>query len=266
MVKDKTFIFVLMIRCMKNDIEKWWNNTAKKYQKESKIGTDSAHYGPYSSNENKLRLLGNVKRKNILELGCGGGQCSISFAKQGAKCTGLDLSEEQIKHAKKLAKKEKVSVKFLKKDIQTLEGIKSESYDIVFSAFALQYVSDLTKCFKEISRVLKKKGIFVFSLDHPFYLSLSTETLKILNYNQSGKIEEIITWPDGSKHKFVMYKRKVSEIIDSVLESRLSLEKLIEPFDKKGEKAWKGGYWKNVYPKKLVEKVGPTIIFKTKKN
>jgi len=115
--------------------------------------------------------LGNVKGKRTLEKGCGGGQCSIAFAKQGAMTTGIDISEEQIKFAKKLAKKEKVEVKFYMGNIENLKQIKSKSQDIVFSSYALQYIKNLKKCFKEVYRVLKNKGIFVFSLDHPFLVS-----------------------------------------------------------------------------------------------
>jgi len=251
---------------MTKEIKKWWNEASKGYQEDSKIRTKSAHYGPYAPDESKLKLLGNVKGKKILEIGCGGGQCSIAFAKQGAKCTGLDLSKEQLKHAEELAKKEKVSVNFLEHDIQMLKGIKSNHYSIVFSAFALQYVPDLRKCFSEVYRVLKKGGIFVFSFDHPFYSSLSTETFKIIqNYNKSGKIEETETWSDGSKHKFVAYRRKISDIFDSILKADLVVEKIIEPFDKKTEKAWKEGNWKKIYPPRFVEMICPTIIFKTKK-
>lgn len=245
-------------------IEKRWDKLSSTYQKDSKIGTRSAHYGPYAPDENKLNLLGNVKGKKILEMGCGGGQCSIAFAKQGARCTALDISSEQLKYAEELAKKENVSIEFLKKDIQTLKGIKSSNYDIVFSSYSLQFIFDLTKCFKEVHRVLKKGGIFVFSFEHPFFSSLSPETFKInKNYNKAEKIEETETWPDGSKTKFIAYRRKISHIFHSIQETNLVLENIIEPLQKR--KDWKEGRWKNIYPQKLIEKIGPTIIFKTKK-
>lgn len=79
---------------MEKEIKKWWEEIAQDYQKKYKIPTKSAHYGPYSPDEDKLNLLGSIKRKKILEIGCGGGQCSIAFAKQGAKCIGLDISEK----------------------------------------------------------------------------------------------------------------------------------------------------------------------------
>ncbi|MBI4163878.1 MAG: class I SAM-dependent methyltransferase [Candidatus Aenigmarchaeota archaeon] len=251
---------------MTKEIEKWWNEASKSYQESSQIETKSAHYGPYAPNENKYRMLGNVKGKRILEIGCGGGQCSIAFAKQGAKCTGLDLSSDQLKHAEDLAKKNKVSVKFQKHDIQSLGGFRSNYYDIVFSAFALQYIPDLTRCFKEIFRVLRKGGLFAFSFEHPFYSSISTVTFRVdKNYNKSEKIKEIETWPDGSKHTFVAYRRKVSEIFGSLLKAGFSIENIIEPFDRKSENAWRKGYWKKIYPKKLIEMIGPTIIFKARK-
>lgn len=245
---------------MVKEVEKWWDEVSKYYQEEKKISTKSVHYGPFSPDEDELRLVGNVRGKKILELGCGGGQCSIAFAKRGAKCTGIDISKKQLEYAEALAKKEKVKVKFIRGDIQTLRGIKSKSYDVVFSAFAFQYIPNLTKCFKEVYRVLKKNGLFVFSLDHPFYLTINPKTLKIeRSYYKTGKHEEIETWPDGTKHKFVIYRRKVSDIYNSLIKAGFFVEKIIEPLTLRKKQ------WTEEYPKELVKLIGPTIIFKARK-
>ena len=247
------------------EIKKWWEETSKNYQEKSKIGTSSAHYGPFAPDEKRLKLLGNVKGKKILELGCGGGQCSIAFAKQGAKCTGIDISKEQLKFAENLAKKNKVNVNFIQGSFQDLKKIKPNSHDIVFSAFALQYSPDLEKALKQVYRILRKRGLFVFSFDHPFYSVLDPKTMKVINnYNKAGKLIEISEW-DGKKHKFVAYLRKISEIYDAILNSGLSLERIIEPYDKKAEKAWRADFWKKIYPVSLCKLVTPTIIFKTRK-
>lgn len=251
---------------MVKEIENWWDEVSKGYQEDSDLYTKAAHYGPFCPDEDKLKLLGTVKGKKILELGCGGAQCSIAFAKKGAVCTGIDISKEQLKYAEKLAKKNKVKIKLIKGNIQTLRGIKSNSYDIVFSAYAFQYIPNLTKCFKEVHRVLKKNGVFVFSFDNPFYLTLNTKTGKVeKSYFKTGRHEEIETWPDGSKHKFVMYYRKVSDIYNSLMESKFFVEKIIEPSFYKGQQAWRRKRWKEIYPEKLVKLIPPTIIFKAKK-
>ena len=50
-----------------------------------------------------MQLIGSVKNKHVLELGCGGAQCSIAFAKKGAIVTAVDVSSVEIEFAKKLA-------------------------------------------------------------------------------------------------------------------------------------------------------------------
>src|SRR3990167_9036064 len=123
---------------MTKETKKWWEQVSEWYQKESKIPI-SIHYGPGSPNEDKLKLLGNLKGKNVLEIGCGGAQCGIAMAKKGAKVTGIDISEQQLKFAKELARKNKVNIKFIQRDFRKFPEIKSDSQDIVFSAYALQY-------------------------------------------------------------------------------------------------------------------------------
>ena len=245
---------------MTKDVEKWWDEASPYFQEEAKLSTKTVQYGPFGSTENKLKLLGNIKNKKILEIGCGGAQCSIAFAKKGAKCTGIDVSRKQIEYAKVLIRKNKVNVKVIKGDIQTLPYIQSNGYDIVFSAMALQYIPNLTTSFKEVYRVLKKGGLFVFSLDHPFYRTISPKDLKIKkSYNKTGKEEHKEVWPDGSKHKFVIYKRKVSDMVNRLVEAKFHIEKMVEPLDL----SYKG--LEKDFPKRLAKLVGPTIIFKARK-
>ncbi len=56
---------------MTKETKKWWESASEYYQKISKIPID-VHYGPGSPNEKHFKLLGNVKGKKILEIGCGG--------------------------------------------------------------------------------------------------------------------------------------------------------------------------------------------------
>lgn len=251
---------------MTKEIKKWWDETSKSYQKSSLIHTNSAHYGPYAPDENELKLLGNIKNKKILEIGCGGGQCSIAFAKQGALCTGIDISKEQLKYAEKLSKKNRVKIRFICGSFQNLSKIKSNSMDIVFSAYALQYSPNLKKVFTDINRILKRKGLFVFSFDHPFYSIIDPKTHKIKeSYFDTGRHESIEVWKDNTKHKFVLYKRKVSDIYNNLVVTEFFVEKIIEPLSLKNQVAWTKGFWEKFYPKNTVKLLGPTIIFKARK-
>ena len=243
---------------MPNETKKWWESASADYQKESNIPID-IYYGPSSPNEENLKLIGSVKNKSVLEIGCGGAQCSIAFAKKGAKVTGIDISEEQLKFARELSKKNKVQIKFYQGDIKKLPQIKSRSQDIVFSAFALHYVDDLLSCFKEVNRVLKMKGLFVFSLDHPMYRTIDSKSLKLKDsYFNVGK--ETFTFSDPTK-KFICYKHTIGKIYDVLMKANFLVERIIEPDSRKH---YPYDPWYNLwdYKPKLLKMVPPTIIFK----
>lgn len=244
---------------MTKEIKKWWEDNSIYYQEESKIPVD-IHYGPGSPNESKLKLLGNLRGKKVLEIGCGGAQCGVAMAKQGAKVTGVDLSREQLKFAKELAKKNKVKIPFIQRDIKNLSPIKSNSQDVVFSAYALLYIDDLKKCFKEAYRVLKKQGIFVFSFDHPFHSIIDKKTMKVRrSYFKTGRYSE--KYPDGT---WVGYSWKVSDIFNWLVDAGFTVEKILEPDSRKRHKGdpWYG-LWD--YKKKILDIIPPTIIFKARK-
>lgn len=246
---------------MTKETKKWWEYSSESYQKESNIPID-IHYGPGAPNEKELKLLGNIKGKKILEIGCGGSQCGVAMAKKGAKVTGIDISNEQLKFAKNLAKKNKVSITFYQGDIINLKQIKSNSQDLVFTAWALHYVDNLEKCFKEVYRVLKKEGVFVLSTPHPFYDTIDSKTLKLKrSYFNSGKHVEI--YSDKTK-MFVFFDHTFSDIINSIVNSKLKIEKVIEPDSRK---KYKGDPWYSLWDfnKKMMYYFPPTLIIKTRK-
>jgi ubiquinone/menaquinone biosynthesis C-methylase UbiE len=246
---------------MTKETKKWWEFSSQDYQKKCKIPVD-IHYGPGSPNEKHLKLLGNLKGKKVLEIGCGGAQCGIAMARQGAKVIGMDISEEQLKFARVLAEKNKVKIKLYQGDIKKLSQIKSNSQDIVFTAWVLHYVDNLKSCFKEVNRVLKKNGLFVCALPHHFHDIVDSSSLKLKkSYFETGRQVQI--YSDKTK-KFVYYTHTISEIYNTLVDSGFKVEKIIEPDSRK---RYKGDPWYGLwdYTPKLLKMVPPTIIFKARK-
>lgn len=144
-----------------------WDRFSGEYQRSAGLGTGSAHYGPDIADESELRLLGDVRGKRVLELGCGAAQCSIAFAKAGATAVGVDFSGEQLAHARRLCDAEEVKVELRQGDMADLAFLRADSIDMAFSSYAFQYVEDLNRVFRQVHRVLKPGGPLVFSLPHP---------------------------------------------------------------------------------------------------
>ncbi|MGH9300989.1 MAG: class I SAM-dependent methyltransferase, partial [Acidimicrobiales bacterium] len=154
---------------MTADNSRSWDQFSAAHQATSGYSTEVAHYGPGIGNESDLRLLGDLKGKRVLELGCGGAQCSIAFAKQGATAIGVDFSANQLAFARQLVEQEAVRVELRHGDLADLAFLRADTIDVAFSSYALGYVEDLGRVFRQVHRVLRVGGALVFSLSHPAY-------------------------------------------------------------------------------------------------
>lgn len=254
-----------------NTVKRWWNEASEYYQSIFKIPYDDIYYGPFCPTEKKLNLLDtdHIKGKRVLELGCGGGQCSVYLAHAGAVCSGIDISKNQISFARELALNEGLDISYHIGSSEDLKVFRSSSQDFVLSVFSLQYVEKIDRCTKEVYRVLKKGGKFIFALDHPFYSVLSPETLKLeKKYTYSGwdqtiKTSDIIPnniWYKGDATKFAFYYRTISEFHKSLIKAGFIVEKIIEEYEDDASNPWN-----SIYSKQLAHYVAPTIIFVAKK-
>ena len=212
-----------------------WNTISESYQRERRISTDDVHYGPMAPGERELGLLGDVRGKQILEVGCGGGQNAIMLAKWGAVCTGVDPSDAQLAHAGKLAREHGVEVRFVTGTAEDLGVFPAETFDLVLSSFAFDYVADLQRAYSEIWRVLKPGGPFVFCQSHPWFqaagwtLAGDPEAQEIGNY-AAWPIVEDWEWAfeSGASAPFRDHLRPLAQIVNQLIEAGFSLERMVE--------------------------------------
>ena len=107
---------------------------------------------------NHLKLKGNER---ILDLACGFGRHSLSFASKGFDVVGVDLTKEYIEDAKKTAEEKGLPVTFLLSDLRDVK-FKNE-FDVVLNLAdgAIGYLENDTenlKIFDVISNTLKPGG------------------------------------------------------------------------------------------------------------
>lgn len=144
-----------------------WDQAASAYLADARFPTDVAHYGHDIGTEADFRLLGDLRGKRVLELGCGAAHNSVVFAKQGAIAIGVDQSGEMLAAARQLAEREEVRVELREGDLADLAFVRADSVDVVFSANAFGFVDDLNRVFRQVHRVLRTGAPLVFSLAHP---------------------------------------------------------------------------------------------------
>jgi SAM-dependent methyltransferase len=204
-----------------------WDRCSAAYQAALQLPTGTATYGPEIPAESELRLLGDLKGKRVLELGCGAAQASVSFAKAGATAIAVDFSAEQLAHGRRLCEAEEVKVELRQGDLADLAFLRADSIDVVFSANSFNYVEDLNRVLRQVHRVLKVGAPLVFSLPHPAYAILDDEAgpleLRRAYYDRTPTARTL----GGAE--LVEYPHTFADLYMSLARSSYRVDQVLEP-------------------------------------
>lgn len=206
-----------------------WDAASDDYQRlhRAQLRENAEAWGVWSLPESELQLLGEVAGRDVLELGCGGAEWSISLAKRGARCTGLDNSERQLSHARVAIDEAGVDVRLVH---ASAEGAPFDdaSFDLVFCDHGAFSFTAPEVTIPIAARLLRPGGVLAFSVAHPLYevcwdygenrLSLELQR----PYFEIGAV-------DDPADDFVSHLRPVSTYVALLLESGFVIEKMLEP-------------------------------------
>lgn len=233
------------------DLSKAFKTNRETWNKKVAIHAASDFYdlenfkkGKSSLTSFEIRALDDVKGKSILHLQCHFGQDTLSFQRMGAKCTGVDISDEAIKLAKNLNTELLLDANFVCCNVLDTSRYISEKFDIVFTSYGtIGWLPDLKPWAKMISERLKPKGVFYMVEFHPiawmYDYTVSPPELKY-GYQQKEAIYEEYegTYADNASKmisKEYGWNHGLGEVITALSEAGLSLEYLKEhntsPYD-----------------------------------
>lgn len=148
---------------------RWWDADADDYHAEhgAFLGTADFVWCPENLREADAHLLGEVRGRRVLEVGCGSAPCSRWLAARGAQVAGFDVSAGMLRHARLADEETGMTLPLVQADVCALP-FKAASFDIAFAAFgAIPFVADSALAMREVARILKPGGRWVFSVNHP---------------------------------------------------------------------------------------------------
>lgn len=158
-------------------------------------------------------LMGGIRGKTILELGCGTARHSLKFAAQEAHVTAVDQSQGMLERAKQKQKAEKIH--FIHHDITKQLPFDNASFDIVCSFLVLDHIEDLKGFMREAKRVCRKDGFILISSMHPAMNLIGVQA----RFRPLGSQTKIA--PESFFHQ-------VSDYINAALRAGLKLEHFSE--------------------------------------
>jgi SAM-dependent methyltransferase len=132
---------------------------------------DVAGFGAGKSTLNRIERdeLGDVTGKALLPLQCHFGLDTLSWARSGARVTGVDCADEAIVLATALAAETGLGARFIRADIYDLPGVLAETFDIVYtSGGVLFWLKDLDRWAEIVAHFLAPGGTFSLLEQHPF--------------------------------------------------------------------------------------------------
>jgi ubiquinone/menaquinone biosynthesis C-methylase UbiE len=149
---------------------RWWDSDADAYQNQhgTFLGDADFVWCPERLREADAHLLGSdLAGLRILEVGCGAAMCSRWLAGVGARPVAFDLSAGMLRHARAGNRRTGIDVPLVQADAQQLP-FTDASFDLAFTAFgAVPFVADSARVMREVARVLRPGGRWVFATTHP---------------------------------------------------------------------------------------------------
>ncbi len=147
----------------------FWDRTSDEYQERHRefIRQPEPRWGIWQIPESELGVLGDVSGKDVLELGCGAAHWSILLASQGARPVGLDISERQLEHARRLLAEAGVDFPLVHSSAEEVP-LPDETFDVVFCDHGALTFADPYKVVPECARLLRPDGLLCFSKSSAF--------------------------------------------------------------------------------------------------
>jgi len=116
----------------------------------------------------ELEELGDVAGRSLLHLQCHIGLDTLSWARRGARVTGVDFSEASVAEARALAAKAGLEAEFVCSSVEWLAEVLRGRFDVVFTSYGvLCWLADLGAWGRTVAHFLKPGGVFYMVESHP---------------------------------------------------------------------------------------------------
>ena len=218
-----------------------WNEWATLHAGSEFYDVESFKKGKCSLYPVAVEEMGDVNGKSLLHLMCHFGKDTLSWARRGAKITGMDFSDNAINIARSLSEELGLDAEFICCNLYDLPQHLDKQFDIVFtSAGVLCWLPDLEKWGRVIAQFLNSGGFFYLLEGHPFLNmlldedpnALKPEILRSYFFTREPEVYQSEASYAGVKtskvHTGKEWTHSLGDIVNSLISTGLRIEFLHE--------------------------------------
>jgi len=211
----------------------WWDAHADEYLADHgpSLGAADFVWGPEGLREEDAGLLGDLTGLRVLEVGAGAAQCSRWLAARGVDVVATDVSGGMLVAGGRLDAATGVRTQRVQADARALP-FADASFDVVFTAFGvLPFVPDPLRVHREVARVLRPGGRWVFATTHPVRWAFPDdpgEAGLTATFSYFSRTPYVETAADGSV-LYAEYHRTLGDLVADVTGAGLVIDGLVEP-------------------------------------
>jgi ubiquinone/menaquinone biosynthesis C-methylase UbiE len=218
---------------MTNNHKQYWQQLAETYHRN--IGEQGDIRHQHVINPIVFEMLGDLHGMVVLDAACGNGYLSRKMAETAEKVVGIDFTETLIQKA--IDQTNPQNIEFLIGNLEQLH-FADTIFDVVLCNMALMDMEHMPLVIRELSRVLKQKGVLVISITHPCFENPSRTYSLFENEKRIGRVvqryfdtglvvdaEKVDTPGLHYQH----YHYTISDYLNAFSQTKLRLVKTIEP-------------------------------------
>ena len=156
-----------------------WNQLVPVHAASSFYDLEGFKAGRSALHDLELEELGSVTGKSMLHLQCHFGLDTLSWARLGAKVTGVDFSPNAIELARALSQELGLDATFIQSNVYSLPSVLDQKFDIVFASYGiLVWLPDMVRWAQTVARYLRPGGIFYLADGHPITSVLEVDPVQ----------------------------------------------------------------------------------------
>lgn len=216
---------------------RWWDERVPLHVASEFYDVEGFKAGGSTLRPFELEDVGDVAGRSLVHLQCHFGLDTLSWARRGARVTGLDFSTPAVEAARSLAADTGLDAEFVVASLYDAPAaLGGRRFDIVYTGLgALNWLPDIRRWAQVVAELVEPDGLLYLSEFHPFTWVFGDDDLSIEHdyfQRESFVFEDPGTYADvearTAHNRTEEWQHPLGNVVSAVIEAGLEVELLHE--------------------------------------